>query len=226
MTERIPPATVSRMAMYLRCLRDLEEQEKTIVSSRELALLLGVTPEQVRQDFLIVGCTGKCGAGYDVVRLKHRIECFFGRDADHWTCCMVGMGDLGRALISSEMVQDWGFRYVAAFDTDPHRIGTRFHGIPIYALSQLKAVVQREQIGIGVITVCASLAHRAAGLLRAAGIRGILNFAPEALKTSEQTPIVLVDFSREFLKLAFYIQSAESRSREEQAQIQAVSAGE
>ncbi|MGB9667122.1 MAG: redox-sensing transcriptional repressor Rex [Candidatus Cryosericum sp.] len=225
-SEYISRATVSRMATYLRCLTHLEQQHESTVSSRELAERIGVTPEQVRQDFSMFGRFGKRGAGYDVTGLRTEIEMIFGRGTDQWKCCLVGVGSLGTALISSHMVQKWGFKYVAGFDTDPAKIGKRIERIPVYALEDLKAVVQREHIAIGVITVPASSASKVADLLCEAGIRGILNFAPQVIKVSEKIPVLSVDLSQEFLKLAFYIQSAEQRAREEQAEIEAVSHSE
>ncbi len=224
--EYISRATVSRMATYLRCLTHLEQQHETTISSRALAGLIGVTPEQVRQDFSMFGRFGKRGAGYDVAGLKTEIETIFGRGVDQWKCCIVGVNSLGTALISSRMVQKWGFKYAAAFDTDPNKIGTRIQRIPVYALEELKNIVRREHIAIGVITVPASSARSVANLLSEAGIRGILNFAPMVINISEKIPVLSVDLSQEFLKLAFYIQSAEQRAREEQAQIEAVSHSE
>lgn len=224
--EYISRATVSRMATYLRCLTHLEQQHDTTISSRALAGLIGVTPEQVRQDFSMFGRFGKRGAGYDVVKLKAEIETIFGRGVDQWKCCIVGVGSLGTALISSHMVQKWGFKYAAAFDTDPHKIGTRIHRIPVYSLDELKTVVRREHIAIGVITVPASNARSIANLLCEAGIRGILNFAPQVITVSDKIPVLSVDLSQEFLKLAFYIQTAEKHALEEQAQIESTSHSE
>jgi len=120
-------ATVSRMATYLECLTHLEHQHMSTVSSHELAVLLGVTPEQVRQDFSTFGLVGKRGSGYDVVRLKTEIELVFGRGADQWKCCIVGAGSLGTALVSSHMVQKMGvqvcccLRYGSTEDWDAYR---------------------------------------------------------------------------------------------------------
>ncbi|MCE5193470.1 MAG: redox-sensing transcriptional repressor Rex [Candidatus Cryosericum sp.] len=222
----ISMATVSRMATYLQCLTYLEHQHTSTVSSHELAALLGVTPEQVRQDFSTFGLVGKRGSGYDVVRLKTEIELIFGRGVDRWKCCIVGAGSLGTALVSSHMVQKWGFKYAAAFDTDPRKIGTHIGRIPVYAVEDLKDVIRREHIAIGVMTVPASSARKVADLLCEAGIRGILNFAPRVIKVPASIPVLSVDLSQEFLKLAFYIQSAEQRAREQQAQIEATSHGE
>ncbi|MFZ2413845.1 MAG: redox-sensing transcriptional repressor Rex, partial [Candidatus Cryosericum sp.] len=130
-SEDISKATISRMATYLRCLTYLEQQGTVTVSSRELASLTGVSPEQVRQDLSVFGRFGKRGTGYDTVRLKTGVEAVFGRGVEQWRCCIVGVGSLGTALVSSHMVQKWGFRYVAAFDNDPRKIGTRVERIPV-----------------------------------------------------------------------------------------------
>lgn len=90
--EDISKATISRMATYLRCLTYLEQQGTVIVSSRELASLTGVSPEQVRQDLSVFGRFGKRGTGYDTVRLKTEVEAVFGRGVEQWKCCIVGVG--------------------------------------------------------------------------------------------------------------------------------------
>ncbi len=224
--EDISKATISRMATYLRCLTYLEQQGTVIVSSRELASLTGVSPEQVRQDLSVFGRFGKRGTGYDTVRLKTEVEAVFGRGVEQWKCCIVGVGSLGTALVSSHMVQKWGFRYVAAFDKDPHKIGTRVERIPVYSVDELKSIVRRDHIAIGVIAVPASSARTVARILCEAGIRGILNFAPQSVKVPEKIPVLSVDISQELLKLSFYIQSTEQRAREEQFQIDAASHSE
>jgi len=214
------------MATYLRCLTYLEQQGTSTLSSRELASLTGASAEQVRQDLSVFGRFGKRGTGYDVAGLKNEVEAIFGHGVEQWKCCIVGVGSLGTALIESRMVQKWGFKYVAAFDTDPHKIGTRVERIPVYSLDELKTVVHRERIAIGVIAVPAASARTVARLLSEAGIRGILNFAPQSVKVSEKIPVLSVDLSQEFLKLSFYIRRAEQRARNEQEQIDAASHSE
>ncbi len=224
--DDISKATISRMATYLRCLTYLEQQGTSTLSSRELASLTGVSAEQVRQDLSVFGRFGKRGTGYDVVGLKTEVETIFGRGVERWKCCIVGVGSLGTALIASRMVQKWGFRYVAAFDTDPRKIGTHVERVPVHSVDELKTIVRREHIAIGVIAVPASGARTVARILCEAGIRGILNFAPQSIKVPENVPVISADISQEFLKLSFYIQVAEQRAREEQAQIDAVSHSE
>ncbi|MHB8105939.1 MAG: redox-sensing transcriptional repressor Rex [Candidatus Cryosericum sp.] len=224
--EEISRATVSRMAAYLRCLTYLEQQGSSTLSSRELALLTGVSAEQVRQDLAVFGRFGKRGTGYDIVRLKNEIEAIFGRGIEQWKCCIVGVGSLGTALIASRMVQKWGFRYVAAFDVDPDKIGTRVERILVRSVDELKPVVRREHIAIGVIAVPASSARTIARMLCEAGVRGILNFAPQSIQVPEKIPVVSVDISQEFLKLSFYIQSTEQLAREERSQIDSASRSE
>jgi redox-sensing transcriptional repressor len=221
--DGIPKATIARMGMYLRCLTYLEQQGTVTLSSRELADMTGVTGEQVRRDLSSFGRFGKRGSGYDVMRLKTEVETIFGRGVERWRCCIIGVGSLGTALIASRTIQKLGFKYVAAFDTDPDKIGTRIEHVPVYPVDELKTIVRREQIAIGVITVPGPSARSISRSLCEAGIRGILNFAPQNVKAPEKVPVLSVDLSQEFLKLSFYIQSAEQRSREEQAQINAAS---
>ncbi len=218
-TEDVSRATITRMGMYLRCLAYLEQQNVTALSSRQLAEMTGVTGEQVRRDLSLFGRFGKRGSGYDVKKLKSEVETIFGRGAERWKCCIIGVGSLGTALITSRTIQHWGFRYVAAFDTDPRKIGTRIGRVPVYSADELKKIVRREEIAIGVITVPGLSARAIARNLCEAGILGILNFTPQTIKTPEKIPILSVDLSQEFLKLSFYIQNVEQKTRREQAEI-------
>ena len=136
--------TVSRMATYLGCLASLEQQRVSAVSSRELAQLAGVSPEQVRQDLALFGRFGKRGSGYDVARLREEVENIFRVDGERWVCCMVGAGSLGTALISSRMTQRWGFRYAAAFDSDAHKIGTHIGHVPVYHIDDAETQALKE----------------------------------------------------------------------------------
>ena len=219
----IPMPTVSRMATYLGCLASLEQQRVSAVSSRELAQLAGVSPEQVRQDLALFGRFGKRGSGYDVARLREEVESIFRVDGERWVCCMVGAGSLGTALISSRMTQRWGFRYAAAFDSDVHKVGVHIGRVPVYHINDAKTVIRRERVEIGVIAVPASSAQAVAGLLCDAGVLGIVNFAPVNIKVPQKTPVIPVDISQEFLKLAFCIQRARRREQEERLQIEAAS---
>ncbi len=218
-TEGISKAAVARMGMYLRCLTYLEQQGVTALSSRELAEMTGVTGEQVRRDLSFFGKFGKRGSGYDVERLKSGVEEIFGHGAERWTCCIVGVGSLGTALITNRTIQKWGFKSIAAFDTDPRKIGTHVGRVLVYPADKLKTIVRREQIAIGVITVPGPSARTIARNLCEAGIRGILSFAPQTIRTPEKIPILSVDLSQEFLKLSFYIQNTEQKARREQAEI-------
>ena len=219
----IPMPTVSRMAAYLGCLASLEQQHVSAVSSRELAHLAGVSPEQVRQDLALFGRFGTRGSGYDVARLRQEVEGIFRVDGERWVCCMVGAGSLGTALMSSRMTQRWGFRYAAAFDSDVHKVGVHIGRVPVYHINDAKTVIRREHVEIGVIAVPASSAQAVAGLLCDAGVLGIVNFAPVNLKVPQKTPVIPVDISQEFLKLAFCIQRARRREQEERLEIEAAS---
>ncbi|MDO9100547.1 MAG: redox-sensing transcriptional repressor Rex [Caldisericota bacterium] len=222
-TTVIAKATIARMGMYLRCLLSLQQQGVKTLSSRELAEMMSVTSEQVRRDLASFGRFGKRGSGYDVDRLRLEVEAIFGKGSRRWKCCIVGVGSLGTALLASRNIHKWGFRYVAAFDNDPAKVGTRIERVPVYAIEDLKAVVRKEQIAIGVIAVPGPSARAIARSLHEAGIRGILNFAPQVIREPEKTPVLAVDLSQEFLKLSFYIQRAEEKAEREEDEINASS---
>lgn len=203
-TRDVPAVVVSRLSLYLRELRQLVRDGRSTVSSSQLGKLLGVTDAQVRKDLAYFGHFGHPGIGYRCTELIGEIRRILGTDRQ-WIVTMIGVGNMGRALLRYKGFAEQGFRIVAAFDSDPRVIGTEVEGIRVYDPAELCEVIKQQRIQLGMITVPAANAQHAADQLVAAGISGIVNFAPVTLSLPEEVGLVGVDLTTELEQLAFSV---------------------
>ncbi|MDH3540817.1 MAG: redox-sensing transcriptional repressor Rex [Acidimicrobiia bacterium] len=200
----IPPATVQRLPIYLRCLNDYGSQT---ISSESLASLARVNSAKVRKDLSFLGSYGTRGVGYDVDHLRYQISRELGLTRD-WAVCIVGIGNLGKALAKYGGFSKRGFSILGLFDSDPNKIGKRVGGLVIESLSGFKAAVAERQLSIGVITTPAGAAQEVADLMVEAGISSILNFAPTVLSKPDGVDVRRVDLSTELQICSFYLARA------------------
>ena len=200
----VPKVVVSRLSLYLRELQHLASDGRVSVSSNQLGKLLGVTDAQVRRDLAYFGHFGQPGIGYRCEDLIAEIRRILGTDRQ-WAVTMVGVGNMGRALLRYKRFASQGFRIVAAFDVDARLVGSKIEGIPVYDPRELANVVRQLGIQLGMITVPAAQAQQVADQLVAAGIAGIVNFAPVTLSLPETVPLVGVDLTTELEQLAFSV---------------------
>ena len=200
----VPKVVVSRLSLYLRELQHLVRDGKLTTSSNQLGQLLGFTDAQVRKDLAYFGHFGHPGVGYRSEELITEIRRILGTDRE-WIVTMIGVGNLGRALLRYKGFAAQGFRIVAAFDTDARVVGSSIEGIPVYALDRLSELVRQHQIQIGLITVPAAAAQQVADQLVAAGIAGIVNFAPASLSLPAGVSLVGVDLATELEQIAFSV---------------------
>ena len=200
----VPAVVVSRLSLYLRELQHLLRAGRSTVSSSQLGKLLGFTDAQVRKDLAYFGHFGHPGVGYRCEELVAEIRRILGTDRQ-WIVTMVGVGNMGRALLRYKGFAAQGFRIVAAFDVDPRVAGSKIEGVPVYSQERLSEIVKQEGIQLGMITVPAAQAQDVAERLVAAGIVGILNFAPVALSLPADVPLVGVDLTTELEQLAFAV---------------------
>ncbi|HEX2476894.1 MAG TPA: redox-sensing transcriptional repressor Rex [Lacipirellulaceae bacterium] len=200
----VPSVVVSRLSLYLRELQRLVLENRATVSSSQLGKALGFTDAQVRKDLAYFGHFGHPGVGYRCDELVGAIRHILGTDRQ-WTVTMVGVGNLGRALLRYKGFAAKGFRIVAAFDADPNVAGVKIEGIPVYSQQRLVDVVRQLRIQLGMITVPAPQAQQVADQLVSAGIEGIVNFAPVTLSLPAEVGLVGVDLTTELEQLAFAV---------------------
>jgi redox-sensing transcriptional repressor len=203
--DAIPSATVGRLVAYLRVLRTLERAGERSVSSEDLGAGARVTAFQVRKDLAYFGRFGTRGAGYAVAHLLGELRRILGLDKT-WRFAIVGMGRLGQALADYHLDRR-EFDLVAAFDVDPALIGRSFAGVKVEAIDRLADVVRAEAIDVVALSVPTAAAQAATDQIVAAGVRGILNFAPTVVQAPAHVRVEPVDFSGGMQRLAFFLQT-------------------
>jgi redox-sensing transcriptional repressor len=202
---KLSRASVGRLSLYLRRLEELLREGTTLVSSSALGDSLGVTDAQVRKDLASVGNLGHPGIGYAASELVSAIRRVLGIDRE-WAVALVGVGNLARALLRYRGFRERGFRIVALFDADPAKVGERVDDLVIYAPEDMGRVIAATGAELGVLSVPSEASQAVADALIAAGIRGLLNFAPQVLRVPPGVSVVSVDLTVQLEHLAFLVQ--------------------
>ena len=210
--ERLSRAAAHRLSLYLRCLAATDGR----VSSGEIAQAVGVSDAQVRRDLAALGNLGRRGVGYEAQELSTAIRSVLGIDRT-WRAVLVGVGNLARALLRYRGFRAQGFEIVGLFDSDSSKVGQTVEGLSIEPISRLGERLRILNAELAVLTVPAEAAQGVADVLCAAGVRGILNFAPVLLKLPAPVRLVTVDLAIQLEQLAFLIQVGEGESRDEAA---------
>lgn len=205
--ESIPDPAVRRISLYLRQLESFHRQGRKTMSSKQLGQSLGLTDAQVRKDLAYFGQFGHPGIGYSVEEMIAKLRQILGTDKT-WNVLLVGAGNLGRALMAYNGFEARGFRLVAVFDADPSRVGQGEGALRVRPMAQLPAVVQEHGIRVGIVAVPAEAAQGVAEKLVAAGIKGILNFAPATLTAPAGVTINSVDLAVQLEQIAFQVSLA------------------
>jgi redox-sensing transcriptional repressor len=202
---RLSRACVGRLSLYLRRLETFLGEGSATISSSKLGEALGVTDAQVRKDLAYLGNLGLPGVGYPTRELMAAIRRTLGIDRE-WAVAVVGVGNLARALLRYRGFQQQGFRIVALFDADPAKIGHQVDGLEVHAPEQMAGVIRATGAELGLVTVPSEAAQGVADALVAAGIRGLLNFAPVMLRLRLGVSLVAVDLTVQLEQLAFLVQ--------------------
>lgn len=198
---RLPRPTVERLSLYLRELERDGPDDAPTVSSRQLGLAAGANDAQVRKDLGFVGVAGRPGIGYARGPAADAIRRAIGMHRP-WRAVLVGAGNIGRALAAYGRFREEGFVIVAIIDRAPAIVGRQVAGIEVRRMDQLARAVRSEGVDIGIIAVPGEEAQGVADALVAAGVRGVLNFAPTRLRVDERVPVVEVDFRAALERLA------------------------
>lgn len=177
----VPEPTLRRLPNYLHFLRMLRARGRDVVSTSHISQDLCCDPTQVRKDLALAGALGKPRVGYHVNELVETIERFLGWD-NVSDAFLVGAGSLGTALLGYPRFREYGLNVVAAFDTDPAKIGRTIHDREVLPLERLVDLAQRMHVHIGIITAPAVAAPEIAKLMQEGGIQAIWNFAPVTLQ--------------------------------------------
>jgi redox-sensing transcriptional repressor len=197
---------VGRVSLYLRQLEAFQRQGYTTISSSQLGAALALKNAQVRKDLAFFGQFGYPGIGYRIEELIAALRRILGIDRD-WPLALVGLGNLGRALLRYRGFRSRGFQIVALFDNDPQKIGQVFDGLIVEPIEALPKTVAARNVSLGILSVPADAAQLMADQMVACGIVGILNFAPVPLNVPTGINVVAVDLSIQLEHLAYQVQN-------------------
>ncbi|MDP9235953.1 MAG: redox-sensing transcriptional repressor Rex [Chloroflexota bacterium] len=207
MPIEIPDVVIDRLPVYARALTALERNGREVVSSQELGKQLGVTPAQIRKDLSYFGRFGKQGRGYNVKRLLEELHQILGLDRN-WSMVVVGVGQLGRAVLRYGGFAPQGFTIVAAFDSDPIMIGERINDLIIQPVEKMKGDIDGRAVDIGIVATPAAAAQHVIDALVDCGVRAILNYAPIAAQVPPHVHVKDIDPVLALQSMTFYLKDA------------------
>jgi redox-sensing transcriptional repressor len=202
--------SVRRLPSYLHIIRQAERNNDFYISGTVIAQELNLEPIQVRKDLAITGIVGKPKKGYPVEELIKAIERYLGWDLNH-DAVVVGAGNLGSALMGYQEFHRHGLRIVAAFDTDPQKVGSQVHGVPVRAMENLEQGIKAIGAEIAILTVPSPFAQATAEILVRSGITSIWNFTNTKLKVPDQIIVQREDLSSGYALLSVQMLSRQSR---------------
>ena len=202
--KKISDSTISRLSKYYRTLGRLIEKKVKTVSSDEVAEIDGVTSAQVRKDLSFFGTFGKRGLGYNTVDLQNNIATILGL-YKKWNVALVGIGNIGRALVDYQEFKKQGFVIKLLLDNDEDKIDTIVGDLEIKPFAQAVEYLEEEKIQIAIVAVPAKVAQGVVNSLTDAGVKAILNFAPLSLKVPKSVMIKNENMSIELEALSYFL---------------------
>lgn len=202
--EHIPQATIRRLTTYLQVLENMKKDNIDVTSSEPLAVACDVNASQVRKDLAYFGEFGVRGVGYYVEYLIEAIRACLHANRE-WRAALIGVGNLGRALLNHQEFRRRGLTIVGAFDCDPFKIGETVYGLEVLCSKNLQTKVPELGIELGIITTPPERVQRAADQLIQAGVKGILNFTSARIVAPDNIFVEYVDFFHQIYSLTFHI---------------------
>ena len=202
--QHIPKPTIKRLSLYLREIDRRVEHGEENTSSRQLGVALGFADTQVRKDLAYFGQFGHPGVGYDTSVLASQLRIILGKDQT-WNVAIVGAGKIGQAIMGYARFEEEGFNTIAVFDADERIVGSNLSGHDVYSMDDLDLIIGEQDARLGIVAVPADVAQDVANRLVAAGVCGILNFAPIRLEVDKGVNVVDVDFTAAIEELAFQV---------------------
>ena len=196
--------TANRLGLYLRELQHCQRSGQTTIRSSFLARRLGLSDSQIRRDLAQLGQLGKRGVGYSVPELIQHLRSVLGTDGK-WRTILVGLGNLGSALVGYRGFREQGFNLVAIYEADSTKTGQTHHGVPVLGIDTLESTIPKMGVDLAILAVPIEAAVSVANRLSALGVVGILNFAPVSLNPQPSTAVVDVDLAIQLQRLAFAV---------------------
>jgi redox-sensing transcriptional repressor len=208
--KNLPHKTVERLSQYRRALLLILSKEKTHVFSHDIAQMLHITPVQVRRDLMLIGYSGNLRKGYDIKELIELIGKIIDSERGQ-RVAVVGLGNLGKAIISYFKGKRSKLAIIAAFDVNPEKINRVYDGVACHHISQLTDIIKQNNISIGIISVPSEQAPEIAEIMVLAGIKGILNFTPKPLNVPPFVYLEEYDMITSLEKVAFFAKKNDER---------------
>jgi redox-sensing transcriptional repressor len=204
MNAKLPPRTVERLSKYRRLLSKYRDLDEAHIHSHKLAGLLNITPEQVRRDLMLIGLNGNHRRGYNIRALIGLIGNTIDREESQ-DVALVGIGNLGKAVLGFIRKANTRMNIVAAFDIDRNKIDTHIAGVPCYNLNKAVDIIRKGHIRIAILTVPPEVATETTTLLLQCGIRGILNFTSVHLDVPPDIYLKDYDIITSLEEIGFFI---------------------
>ena len=217
---------IRRLPRYLRKLDELAEAGISRISSFDLGQQLGLTPSQIRQDFSCFGEFGQQGYGYNVAALRSQIAAILGMDRG-FHAILIGVGNIGRALMDNFCFSEWGFHLVSAFEVKPELIGTELSGVPIRSMDELESYLGENKVDVAVLSVPKEAAIRVTKRLTDCGVRAIWNFTNiELTEPSSDILVENIHFSDSLLSLSYFLSERKNEDAARAAKAEKLAAAE
>ena len=201
--QRIPNETVRRLPIYLRALFFSSGRGWQRISSRDIADFVGVNSWQIRKDFSYFGDFGTPGVGYNIEKLVKEIKKILKLDVAQ-KAALVGVGNLGSAVLAYPGFKMYGFNIAAAFDINPKKIGRKISNVAIENISKISTLKKRG-ISLAIIAVPRDVAQQTAEMLIEAGVKGILNFSPCYIMVPKKVKVITIDIAMDLARLPYYM---------------------
>ncbi len=201
----IPDIVVRRLPLYARELGLLASEGQEFISSQDLGYRLGVTPAQIRKDLSYFGRFGRRGRGYRVVGLRQRLRSILGLNGQVKEVVLVGVGQLGRAVLGYGGFRVGGFEVVRVFDSDPSQIGQRINEHVVDDVASLPEFLRSTEVSMGIVAVPAEAAPSVITSLIDGGVRAILSYAPISMSVPSDVRLRLIDPVMELESMAYYL---------------------
>ncbi len=204
MTESVPDIIVSRLPVYLRALQRMSDNGITTTSSQELGEKVGISAAQIRKDLSQFGEFGKQGTGYYIPFLIDKLRAILKVDRI-WDVVVIGMGDMGHAIVRYQGFSNRGFQVAMCFDSDPDKIGQQVGNFTIRDVKDLAKDVREAGVKVAMLCVPARFAQEVTDKLVESGVRGILNYAPVSLSVPESVKVQHIDPAIGLQRITYYI---------------------
>jgi len=201
---KLPPRTVERLSKYRRLLYKYRDLDEAHIFSHRLANMLNLTPEQVRRDLMLIGLNGNHRKGYNIKALIELIGNTIEPKENHYIA-LVGIGNLGRAVLNFIRKAETRMNVVAAFDTDKNKVNTTIAGVRCFDTSEMENVIRERSIRIAILTVPPEAAADTTDLLIRSGIKGVLNFTSVSLDVPPDIYLKNYDIITSLEEIGFFI---------------------